>query len=89
MDSPDTAADKKKSGAVSKATIIGHHDGFVKVVADEQYGEILGVHIIGPSAYELIAEAVAAMEAEATVETIIDGCTLYGSTKTMLDKLRA
>jgi len=57
--------------ANSKATIIGQHDGFVKVVADEQYGEILGVHIIGPSAYELIAEAVAAMEAEATVETMM------------------
>ena len=33
--------------ANSKATILGSHDGFVKVVADEQYGEILGVHIIG------------------------------------------
>ena len=52
----------------SKATILGRHEGFVKVVADEQYGEILGVHIIGPEAFELIAEAVAAMEAEATVE---------------------
>ena len=57
--------------ANSKATIIGQHDGFVKVVADEEYGEILGVHIIGPSAYELIAEGVAAMEAEATVETLM------------------
>ena len=54
----------------SKATILGHHDGFVKVVSDETYGEILGVHIIGPHAYELIAEAVAAMEAEATVDTL-------------------
>ena len=34
--------------ANSKATILGSHDGFVKVVADEKYGEILGVHIIGP-----------------------------------------
>ena len=41
----------------------------MKVVADEKYGEILGVHIIGPEAYELISEAVTAMEAEATVET--------------------
>jgi dihydrolipoamide dehydrogenase len=54
----------------SKATILGHHDGFVKVVSDMTYGEILGVHIIGPHAYELIAEGVAAMEAEATVETM-------------------
>jgi len=57
--------------ADSKATILGRHDGFVKVVADERYGEILGVHIIGPEAFELIGEAVAAMEAEATVETMM------------------
>ncbi len=55
----------------SKATILGSHDGFVKVVADAKYGEILGVHIIGPQAYELISEAVTAMEAEATVETMM------------------
>lgn len=55
----------------SRATILGHHDGFVKVVADERYGEILGVHIIGPEGFELIAEAVAAMEAEATVELMM------------------
>jgi dihydrolipoamide dehydrogenase len=52
----------------SKATIVGSHDGFVKVVADAKYGEILGVHIIGPQATELIAEAVAVMELEGTVE---------------------
>jgi dihydrolipoamide dehydrogenase len=57
--------------ANSKATILGQHDGFVKVVADETYGEILGVHIIGPHGYELISEAVAAMEAEATVDTLV------------------
>ncbi len=57
--------------ANSKATILGQHDGFVKVVTDETYGEILGVHIIGPHGYELIAEAVTAMEAEATVDTMI------------------
>jgi dihydrolipoamide dehydrogenase len=57
--------------ANSKATILGSHDGFVKVVADEKYGEILGVHIIGPEAFELISEAVTAMESEATVETMM------------------
>jgi dihydrolipoamide dehydrogenase len=56
----------------SRATILGHHEGFIKVVCDETYGEILGVHIIGPEAYELIGEAVAAMEAEATVEVMIE-----------------
>ncbi len=57
--------------ANSKATILGSHDGFVKVVADETFGEILGVHIIGPEAFELISEGVTAMEAEATVETMM------------------
>jgi dihydrolipoamide dehydrogenase len=55
----------------SRATILGHHEGFIKVVADETYGEILGVHIIGVDAYELIAEAVTAMEAEATVDVMM------------------
>jgi len=55
----------------SKASILGNHGGFVKVVADAKYGEILGVHIIGPHGYELIAEAVTAMEAEATVESMM------------------
>jgi len=57
--------------ANSKASILGQHDGFVKIVTDETYGEILGVHIIGPHAYELIAEAVACIEAEATVDSMI------------------
>src|SRR3954454_16220417 len=55
----------------SKATILDKHTGFVKVIAEERFGEILGVHIIGPEAYERVAEAVAAMEAEATVETLM------------------
>ncbi len=57
--------------ADSKASILGRHDGFIKVVADETHGEILGVHIIGPEAFELISEGVLAMEAEATVETVM------------------
>jgi dihydrolipoamide dehydrogenase len=55
----------------SRATILGKHEGFIKVVADEKFGEILGVHIIGPEAFELIAEAVTAMNAEATVDTMM------------------
>ena len=55
----------------SRATILGKHEGFVKIVAEEQHGEILGVHIIGPEAFELIGEAVAAMEAEATVDVMM------------------
>jgi dihydrolipoamide dehydrogenase len=56
--------------ANSRASIVGQHEGFIKIVSDADYGEILGVHIIGPQATELIAEAVAAMEAEATVEDL-------------------
>ncbi len=55
----------------SKATILDAHDGFIKVVADKKYGEILGVHIIGPYATEIIAEAVTAIELEATVEEMM------------------
>uniref|UniRef100_E6QNY2 Dihydrolipoamide dehydrogenase branched-chain alpha-keto acid dehydrogenase E3 subunit n=1 Tax=mine drainage metagenome TaxID=410659 RepID=E6QNY2_9ZZZZ len=55
----------------SKATILGSHDGFVKIVAEAKYGEILGVHILGPGATEMVAEAVAAMELEATVDDLM------------------
>ena len=54
--------------ANSKASIVGSHEGFIKVVADAKYGELLGVHIIGPQATELVAEAVVALELEATIE---------------------
>ena len=57
--------------ANSKASILDSHDGFVKIVADAEYGEILGVHIVGPEAYELIGEAVTAMDAEATVDVMM------------------
>jgi dihydrolipoamide dehydrogenase len=57
--------------ANSRASIVGQHEGFIKIVSDADYGEILGVHIIGPQATELIAEAVLAMELEATVEDLM------------------
>ena len=56
--------------ANSKASILDSHAGFVKVVADEEFGEILGVHVLGPQATELIHEAVVAMKSEATVESM-------------------
>jgi dihydrolipoamide dehydrogenase len=56
----------------SMASILGRHNGFVKVVADETHGEILGLHIIGPLAWELIPEGVAAMAAEATTDTMVN-----------------
>jgi len=57
--------------ANSRASIVGQHEGFIKIVSDSIYGEILGVHIIGPQATELIAEAVTAMELEGTVEDLM------------------
>jgi dihydrolipoamide dehydrogenase len=52
----------------SKATILGHHEGFIKVVADAKYGEVLGVHAIGPLATEILAEPTAALNLEATLD---------------------
>ena len=57
--------------ANSKASIMNHHEGFIKVVSDAKFGEILGVHIIGPLATEIIAEAVTALELEGTVEDLM------------------
>jgi dihydrolipoamide dehydrogenase len=54
--------------ASGKATAIGQREGFVKIVADSKYDEILGVHIVGPHATDLIGEAVVAMQMEATAE---------------------
>ncbi len=56
--------------ANSRASIVGQHEGFIKIVADAKYGEILGVHIIGPNATELIAESVVSLEMECTAEEL-------------------
>jgi dihydrolipoamide dehydrogenase len=56
--------------AIGKASLMEQAEGMIKIVADKQYGEVLGVHIIGPHATELIAEAVLAMELEVTVEEL-------------------
>lgn len=50
--------------------------GFVKVIADSRYGEVLGVHIIGPSAAEIITQASLIMEMEITVDEVVK--TIYG-----------
>ena len=57
--------------ALAKANILGEAVGFVKIVADAKYDEILGVHIVGPHATELIAEATAALAGELTAEELI------------------
>lgn len=54
-------------GANGRALASGEGVGFVKVIADKKYGEILGVHIVGPCAAELINEAAVLMEMEITV----------------------
>jgi dihydrolipoamide dehydrogenase len=56
--------------ANSKANILGDPTGFVKVVAEARYDEVLGVHIVGPHATDLIAEAVVALDHEATLESL-------------------
>ena len=52
------------------ATILGERNGAVKVISDSKYGQILGIHIIGPQARNLIAEAVLAMKMDATPKEI-------------------
>ena len=56
---------------LGKAMAINERDGFVKIVAEEKYGEILGVHIIGPHATDLIHEAVVSIQLENTVEELM------------------
>ena len=50
---------------------IDAQDGVVKVVAERKYGEVLGVHIVGPHASDLIHQAVMALKLEATVDELI------------------
>jgi dihydrolipoamide dehydrogenase len=57
---------------LAKAQIVGATEGIVKVVSDSRYDEVLGLHIIGPHATELIVEGGAALQMEATVEEMIN-----------------
>ena len=58
-------------GVLGRAKIANETEGFVKIVADKKYDEILGVHMIGPRATELVAEAGVALRLECTVEELI------------------
>ncbi|HJV89922.1 MAG TPA: dihydrolipoyl dehydrogenase [Holophagaceae bacterium] len=60
---------------MAKANIVGEPHGFIKIVADKQYGEILGIHIIGPKATELVSSSVALLGGEYTVNELIN--TMY------------
>ena len=57
--------------ANGKALILNGGEGLVKIIADEKYEEVLGMHIIGPRATDLIAEGALAIRLEATVEELI------------------
>jgi dihydrolipoamide dehydrogenase len=58
-------------GVLGRAKIAGETDGFVKIVADKKYDEVLGVHMIGARSTELVAEATVALRLESTVEELI------------------
>ena len=62
--------------ANGRAMASGENLGFVKVIADAKYGEILGVHIVGPTAAEMINQAAALMELEITVDEVVK--VIYG-----------
>jgi dihydrolipoamide dehydrogenase len=57
-------------GSLAKPRILGHEHGLVKVVAEAKYDEVLGVHLVGPHATDLIAEACVALQLETTVEEL-------------------
>ena len=58
-------------GVLGRAKMAGETEGFVKIVADRKYDEVLGVHMIGPRSTELVADAVLALRLECTVEELI------------------
>jgi dihydrolipoamide dehydrogenase len=58
-------------GVLGRAKMANEPEGFVKIVADKKYDEVLGVHMIGPRSTELVAEAVLALRLECTVEELI------------------
>ena len=60
-----------KFGVLARARIAGETEGFVKIVFDKKYDEILGVHMLGPRSTELVAEATLALRLECTVEELL------------------
>jgi dihydrolipoamide dehydrogenase len=66
----DVKVAKFPFSASGKARILGEEEGFVKIVSETKYDELLGVHIVGPHATELIAEACVALQLESTAEEL-------------------
>jgi dihydrolipoamide dehydrogenase len=60
-----------KFGVLGRARMAGETEGFVKIVAEKKYDEVLGVHMIGLRSTELVAEATLALRLECTVEELI------------------
>ena len=60
-----------KFGVLARARMANETEGFVKIVAEKKYDEVLGVHMIGPRSTELVAEATLALRLECTVEELI------------------
>ena len=58
-------------GVLARAKIAGETEGFVKIVSEKRYDEVLGIHMIGPRSTELVAEATAVLRLESTVEELI------------------
>jgi dihydrolipoamide dehydrogenase len=58
-------------GVLGRAKMAGETEGFVKIVADKRYDEVLGIHMIGARSTELVAEAVLALRLECTVEELM------------------
>jgi len=67
----EVATGKFPFSALAKAAILQHTGGFVKIVRDTKYDEVLGVHIVGPHATDLIAEACVVLQMESTNEELI------------------
>ncbi len=67
----DVKVGKFSLRGLGKMMAMGETEGLVKVVADAQYGEVLGVHIMGPHATDMIGEPTTAMSLEATLEDMV------------------
>jgi dihydrolipoamide dehydrogenase len=66
----DVKVGKFAFGNLAKPRIVGHDGGFVKVVSESRYDEVLGIHMIGPHATDLVSEACLALSLEATTEAL-------------------
>ncbi len=68
----DVTVGKFNFRPLGKAMASGHQDGFVKVVCEKKYGEVLGVHMLGAHVTDMIHEGVVAIKLEATLDYMVD-----------------